>query len=108
VPFCSNNNWQTSSSISMRATCCRSLRLRAAFMADRSKYCQWMTQTYKHTLYIYSIREQLSRIWKSTHLESYNCRHIRDDRDTAGTQSHYSLLYRIAHAFVWTQSYRVL
>ena len=44
-----------------------------------------MNDTHTHTLY--SRREQLSRIWKSTHLESYNCRHIRDDRDTVGRQS---------------------
>ena len=42
-------------------------------MVDRSKYCHWMT----HTWAFNSRREQLGRIWKSTHLESYNCCHIR-------------------------------
>ena len=64
--------------------------------------------THTHVSLLYSRREQLSRIWKSTHLESYNCRHIWDDRDTIGTQSYHSLLYRIANGFVWIQSYRVL
>ncbi len=40
--------------------------------------------------------EHLSQAWKSTHLESYNCRHNRDDRITIGTESYHSLMYRIA------------
>ena len=87
----------------MRATCCRSLSLQAPFMVK----VLWLnSDTHTHKPFILQMwaAQPNWQIGKSTHLESYNCRHIRDGRDIGGTESYHSLLYRIANGFVWTQS----
>ena len=112
VPFCSNNNWQTEGLLLLLPWEQPAAEVSAyeqhSWWTGQSTVTDWLTHT--HTAFhLYSRRGKLSRIWKFTHLESYNCLHIRDNQDTVGTQSYHSLLYRIANGFVCrTQSYRVM